>query len=161
MVMMALQSCSSKDGMTICQIYDYIIQNFSYYRYVLYEQTLPINRLEWAVGNCEAYVHSINGLILRTGLTRRLNKAPSTWRSRVRNVLTVNDCFRRIPDPKGGRKGKWMLTNRGRELAQNAYVDRLSLIIDVYLFVARCGRLKRCLSSIYVLTLRFIGPFIG
>jgi hypothetical protein len=33
MVMMALQSCTSKDGLTICQIYDYIIENFAYYRY--------------------------------------------------------------------------------------------------------------------------------
>lgn len=39
----------------------------------------------------------------------RSEHAPSTWRSRIRNVLTVNDCFKRIPDPKGGRKGKWVL----------------------------------------------------
>jgi hypothetical protein len=54
--------------------------------------------------------------------SHRTNKAPPTWRSRVRNVLTVNDCFRRIPDPKGGRKGTWLLTNRGKETFQSTYV---------------------------------------
>lgn len=38
----------------------------------------------------------------------RSGRAPPTWRSRIRNVLTVNDCFCRIPDPRGGRKGRWL-----------------------------------------------------
>ena len=72
LVKMALETEGS-NGMTICQIYAYVLDNFAYYR---------------------------------------LGRAPPTWRSRIRNVLTVNDCFRRIPDPKGGRKGKWVIHRR-------------------------------------------------
>lgn len=53
-------------------------------------------------------ISGIYGYITRNFPYYRSGRAPPTWRSRIRNVLTVNDCFCRIPDPRGGRKGKWL-----------------------------------------------------
>ena len=50
--------------------------------------------------------------------------APCKWKSRIRNVLTINNAFKRIPHPKGGRTGKWTLRENAPKVSANPMRER-------------------------------------